>query len=199
MGTEDRNDFIHYTTMLQAKNNEQISGDAVSVKLFEDMCVLAMADGLGSGAEANASATVVIEELDKNPRMSLSELLQCSNDKMIGMRGAVAATMRIYFQQKRIEFASIGNIACYIFRTSEQKIIYPRQMRGYLSGNMQHFVIQALEYKKGDFFLLHTDGIEINNIRNLLFENEFIKLQQIDPSYLSLKNDDASLIAARLF
>lgn len=199
MQTEGRNNFMHYTTMIRAKNDATISGDALTVKLFENICILAIADGLGSGTEANASATVVIKELEGNPELELSELLRRSDLKMLGLRGAVAAIMRVCFQRNHIQFASIGNISCYIFRPSEGKVIYPRQMRGYLSGRTQHFVVQALEYKKGDFFLLHTDGIEITDIRSLLLENEFIKLQQVQSSYLTLKNDDASLIAARLF
>lgn len=199
MNTMGRNDFLHYTTMVSAKNNTLVSGDRLKAILSETEFTAVLVDGLGSGAGARASATIVIEELEKAPTVKLDALLEKSNARMIGMRGAVAAAIRIKFKRKIIEFSSIGNISCYIFRQQTKKIIYPRQMMGYLSGNPQHFTIQALEYESGDFFFLHSDGLEINEKKALLIEEEFIRVQSARSNYIHFHNDDASFIAGRLF
>ncbi|GEK29835.1 MAG: SpoIIE family protein phosphatase [Kurthia sp.] len=199
MGMEGRNNFIHYTTMVQAKNNAEISGDLVNVILTEDCCIAAIADGLGSGAGANASATVVVNELSHEKVGNIADILYQSNLQMKGKRGAVAAIIKIRFEQKVIEYTSIGNISCYVFNPIQEKVIYPRQKTGYLSGMDQTFTVQAMEYQEGDFFLLHTDGIQLGNPRSLLDEEEFIKLQRMHSEVVHIQNDDASFIAGRLF
>lgn len=199
MNTIGRNDFLHYTTMVSAKNNDLISGDRLKAILSDADFTAVLVDGLGSGAGAHASASIVIEELEKAPSAKLDTLLENSNERMIGMRGAVAAAIRIKFKRKIIEFSSIGNISCYIFRQHSKKIIYPRQMMGYLSGSPKKFTIQALEYQPGDFFFLHSDGLEISEAEKLLNEEEFIRVQSARSSQIIFHNDDASFIAGRLF
>lgn len=199
MNTVGRNDFIHYTTMVSAKNNANISGDLLKVILSDAECTAVLVDGLGSGAGANASAVLVIEEFEKSPAIKLDDLLNKSNARMIGMRGAVAAAIRIKFKKKLIEFSSIGNISCYIFRQSTKEIIYPRQMMGYLSGTSQNFTVQALEYQAGDFFFLHSDGLELKETTALLEEEEFLKVQSARSKHIKFNNDDVSFIAGRLF
>ncbi|GEK33212.1 SpoIIE family protein phosphatase [Kurthia sibirica] len=199
MKKDGRNDFIQYTTLLHAKNNAAVSGDAFSIVLTDDSFVAVLVDGLGSGIEANVSAKIVTEELERDPTCGLDDILQRSNARMLGKRGAVAAVIRIRFQQQIIEFSSIGNITCKIFRQLPKKIIYPRRTVGYLSGVEQGFFIQAVEYYSGDSFILHTDGIEIIEAGTLFSEEEFIKFQYGQSTNLKLQNDDASFIAGRLF
>lgn len=199
MNTAERNDFIHYTAMVQPKIAGTLSGDAYKVMLSEEECTAVIVDGLGSGAEANASATAIVKEFEKNPNSRLDYLLSKGNEQMIGMRGAVAALIRVRFKERIIEFSSIGNISCYIFRKNPNKVIYPRQKMGYLSGMEQQFSVQALSYEEGDFFLLHSDGLGIDNVKALLSEEEFIRVQFAQSSHLEFHNDDSSFIAGRLF
>lgn len=199
MKSEARNDFIQYTTYLSAKKGSEVSGDAYSVILTDESFVAVLVDGLGSGIEANASAIIVTEELERDPACNLVTLLQRSNARLLGQRGAVAAAIRIRFKQQIIEFSSIGNITCKIFRQVPNKIIYPRRKVGYLSGVEQGFFIQAVEYNSGDAFILHTDGIEIIEAKTLFSEEEFIRFQYAESSTLKFQNDDASFIAGRLF
>lgn len=199
MEANERNNAMHYTAFIQSKRQGEISGDAFKALMSSNEFIAVLADGLGSGAGANASATVVINEVEKNPLHKLENLFKSMNEKMIGMRGAVAAIMRIHFKERVIEFSSIGNISCYIFKQKSKQIIYPRQKMGYLSGEAHQFYTQGLEYESGDYFLLHSDGISIDNVKALLSEEEFLKVQYAKSDYLKFHNDDASFIAGRLF
>lgn len=185
--------------MVQAKRDGAVSGDAYKVILSEEDCTAVIVDGLGSGAEANASATAVVKEFEKEPNCRLDYLLRKGNEQMVGMRGAVAAFIRVRFKERVIEFSSIGNISCYIFRRNSNKVIYPRQKMGYLSGAEQQFSVQALTYEAGDFFLLHSDGLAVDNVKALLIEEEFIRMQFAQSRHLEFHNDDSSFIAGRLF
>lgn len=199
MNADERNDFIHYTAFLKPKVAGNISGDAFNVKISDDEFVAVLIDGLGSGAEAYASAAVIIKEFEDNPFTKLEQLLQRSNEQMIGMRGAVAAVIRIRFKERLIEYSSIGNISCYIFKRKMKKVIHPRQQMGYLSGEERFFSTQAIEYEVGDFFLLHSDGIGITDTKLLLNEEEFMRSQYMQSNVIKFHNDDASFIAGRLF
>lgn len=185
--------------MVKAKKEGVVSGDAYKVILSDEDCTAVIVDGLGSGAEANASAVAVVEEFRKEPTGKLDYLLDKGNERMVGMRGAVAAFIRVRFKERIIEFSSIGNISCYIFRINPNKVIYPRQKMGYLSGMEQQFFVQALAYEPGDFFLLHSDGLAVDNVKALLVEEEFMRVQFARSDHLEFHNDDSSFIAGRLF
>lgn len=199
MNADERNDHIHYTAFLKAKAEGMLSGDAFKVRLMDGEYEAVLIDGLGSGAGANASATVVINEFEDNPSIKPEQLLEKSNGKLIGMRGAVAAAICIHFESRLIEYSSIGNISCYIFKRKTKRIIYPRQQMGYLSGEKQFFSTQAIEYESGDYFLLHTDGVSVNDLKVLFDEEEFMRVQYMQSDSIQFHNDDASFIAGRLF
>lgn len=185
--------------MVQSKRVGTVSGDAYKVILSDEDCTAVIVDGLGSGAEANASAVAIVKAFEKEPNSRLDDLLNKGNERMSGMRGAVAAFIRVRFKDRIIEFSSIGNISCYIFRKRSNKVIYPRQKMGYLSGMEQQFFVQALVYEPGDFFLLHSDGLAIGDVKALLAEEEFMRVQYAQSDYLEFHNDDSSFIAGRLF
>lgn len=199
MYQDETNRKIHYTTMLCSKREGVVSGDALKTILTDNEFTAVLVDGLGSGEGAHTSAEIVIKQLEDSPNTNLADLLLKSNKGMVGERGAVAAAIRINFERKSIELSSIGNITCYFFQPRNQKVVYPKPMRGYLSGIDQKFQVQEFTYEAGDFFLVHSDGVKVEVVSALLDEDEFMRVQLAQSEYIKMQNDDASFIAGRLF
>lgn len=181
----------------EAKHGNQESGDEYFIHTEKDYFICAIADGLGSGPIARQSAQIIPKVLNKYHHESIGELLSRCNEHMVKKRGAAVAIVKIYYQQKKIQYGCVGNVRLYILR-DRKEMIYPLPVMGYLSGRPQKLKMQQYDYKVGDLFFLHSDGVVLPSPKSSLRESSGPYDLYRNVSGTIKHGDDATFIAGSL-
>lgn len=138
------------------KPGRNISGDAYLIKEGEEVTLLCLVDGLGSGEAAAEAAQAAIRCVEVSSTLSLSDIMAKCHQALRGTRGAVMALLRISFAESAMAFVGVGNIGIRVRSTALIKPISRNGIVGYRLPRLQEF---AYPYTPGDLFVLHTDGI----------------------------------------
>ncbi len=182
----------------EAKTGNRESGDTYYVSKQKDFLLCAIADGLGNGPVAKESADVIPMILEEYPEESLDDLLLKCNELMVQKRGAAVAIVKVDYIHQTISYSCVGNIRFYMYQKSTDKMVYPLPVMGYLSGRKQKFNTQTFSCKKGDLFLLHSDGIEMKSPKMTMKEAGCAK-RLYETILREIKHgDDATFIVGNL-
>lgn len=144
------------------KSGNQESGDTYYIHTEEDYFICAIADGLGSGPIARQSAQIIPKVLNEYHHETIDELLSRCNEQMMHKRGAAVAMVKVDYQRKTIQYSCVGNVRLYILQ-DRAEMIYPLPVMGYLSGRPQKLKMQQYNYREGDLFFLHSDGVTLSS------------------------------------
>lgn len=164
-----------------AKKGEDCNGDVYFVKETDEYFLCAVADGLGSGRDANASSEAAISVIKDHHDEDVKSLMERANDALHLKRGAVLAIFKIYYKEQELEYSCVGNIR-FMLRTEAGKVTYPMPTMGFLSGRPQQVTVQRFPFEKGTSFLIHSDGLEIYSIKKYLWD-----VRSIRDTYQSIK------------
>jgi phosphoserine phosphatase RsbX len=193
-----KDDRVEAYIYQEAKPGNHESGDVYYTYTNDDYFLCAIADGLGNGPIARESAEIVPEILERHHDESIDQLLSRCNMHMHQKRGAAVAIIKAYFKTSTIEYSCVGNVRFYLYRRSDDKMIYPLPVMGYLSGRPQKLRTQGYEYGPGDLFLLHSDGVDIRSPKAFM-QNSTGPYELYEKVYETLKHgDDATYIAGCL-
>ncbi|RIW32755.1 phosphoserine phosphatase [Bacillus salacetis] len=181
-----------------AKGKNPYCGDSFFFTSTDDYFICILADGLGSGEFAYESSNAVVELVEKHHHEDVSTLIDYCNQELMHKRGAAVAIMKAYYGSNEFEYSCVGNIRFYLY-SSGGKMTYPLPVTGYLSGRPQKYRTQRFTYEPQSKFLLHSDGLNITNIKSLLQNsnslrkiNDEISLRLADPT------DDTTFIVGSL-
>jgi len=163
-----RHPYLEVFVYQEAKEGNNECGDTYFTFMNEHYFLCAIADGLGNGPIARQSSEIIPMILAEYHDESIDELLLRCNKLMVNKRGAAVAIVKVDFTLKTIEYSCVGNIKFYMTHKDDSKMIYPLPVMGYLSGRPQKLRTQKYEYKPDDLFLLHSDGVVLNNPKEAL-------------------------------
>lgn len=163
-----RHPYLEVFVYQEAKEGNNECGDTYFTFMNEHYFLCAIADGLGNGPIARQSSEIIPIILAEYHNETIDELLLRCNKLMVNKRGAAVAIVKVDFAMKTIEYSCVGNIKFYMTRKDDSKMVYPLPVMGYLSGRPQKLRTQKYEYKPDDLFLLHSDGVVLNNPKEAL-------------------------------
>lgn len=194
---ETVSDDIEVRIFQQAKGGNNECGDTYFSLLQEKYFICAIADGLGNGPIARQSSQIIQTILQEYHSETIDELLYRCNEYMVGKRGAAVAIVKVDFISKTIQYSCVGNVRFYMLHDGN-KMIYPLPVMGYLSGRPQKLNTQEYPYKKGDTFLMHSDGVVIRSPKAALTASRCLYglHKAIEESIAS--DDDATFIIGNL-
>ena len=155
--------FLEVFVYQEAKQGNNESGDTYFTYMNEQYFLCAIADGLGNGPIARQSSAIIPMIFEAAACRPIDELLLRCNELMFEKRGAAVAIVKVDFKTKTIQYSCVGNIKFYMTRRDDDKMIYPLPVMGYLSGRPQKIKTQTYDYKPGDLFLFHSDGVVLGN------------------------------------
>jgi phosphoserine phosphatase RsbX len=160
-------DHIEVYAKQVSKGKNPYCGDSFFFTSTDDYFICILADGLGSGKFAYESSHAVVELVEKHHHEDVSTLMNYCNEELLHKRGAAVAIIKVYFDSQEFEYSCVGNIRFYLY-SSVGKMTYPLPVTGYLSGRPQKYRTQRFSYEPQSKFLLHSDGLNITNIKSLL-------------------------------
>jgi negative regulator of sigma-B (phosphoserine phosphatase) len=106
--------------------------------------------------------------------------------------------LKIDKKHNEFHYTNVGNIRFYLY-SPEGKLTYPLPIQGFLSGKIQKFRTQTFPYDSGSKFLIHTDGLELKEIKSV-FANS-MNVDQLSTrlqAAIRSHNDDITYIAGHL-
>lgn len=133
-------------------------GDTWRVSLSADRCSCIVADGLGHGVQAAEAAQAAARAFEGEPLDAPASILQKANVQMRGTRGAAVAIGQIDFNNQKVRYAGVGNIAGTVLSSDTSRGLFSHN--GIVGHNAHR--IQELEYPwNGDTMLVMcSDGLQ---------------------------------------
>ncbi|OCA80961.1 PP2C family serine/threonine-protein phosphatase [Pseudobacillus wudalianchiensis] len=180
-----------------AKGGQPFCGDSYYIHTTDDYLICVLADGLGSGEFAFHSSSAVTKIVEENHHESVDLLMSLSNNVLYQKRGAAVAILKVYFHTREFEYSCVGNIRFYLY-TDKEKLTYPLPVTGYLSGRPQKYRTQRFTYEANCKFLLHSDGINVLNVKALLRNRSIQQIASILQEETAKSGDDSTYIIGSL-
>ncbi len=150
-----------------SKNGNPYCGDSYYYTSTNEYFVCVLADGLGSGKFAFESSNAVVEIVEQHHHEDVDTMMSLCNTALQRKRGAAVAIIKAYYYSKEFVYSCVGNIRFYMY-SPEGKMTYPLPVTGYLSGRPQTYKSKRFSYESNSRFLLHSDGLNISGVRELL-------------------------------
>ncbi|TYR78358.1 SpoIIE family protein phosphatase [Priestia megaterium] len=187
------------TEVYQApKKGNVCCGDSYYVKETKDYFLCVIADGLGSGEQAMAASTAVTQVAESYHHLDIEQLMSMCNDVSRGTRGAAVALLKFDKHKQQFAYTNVGNIRFYLYSPNGE-LTYPLPVKGFLSGKMQKFRTQTFSYQPGSKFLIHTDGLELKEIKSLFTRYiNIIQMSEHLKKEICSYNDDITYIVGEL-
>ncbi|WP_110112029.1 PP2C family serine/threonine-protein phosphatase [Bacillus sp. CGMCC 1.16541] len=189
MTSEQQCNSVKLEVYQAAKKGNHYCGDSYYVKETEDYFLCVMADGLGSGEYAMKASSAITNVVSLYPHADVEELMRRCNDATKNTRGAAVAVLKFYKKTFQFVYSNIGNIRFYLY-SPDGKLTYPLPIKGFLSGKIQRFRTQVFSFEPGSRFLIHTDGLNLREIKSVFSKTS--KIQQMSTELQSkiISNDD---------
>lgn len=145
------------------------SGDDYLVIEESDYCLCVMVDGLGSGKGAKKAASAIVQAVNSHHEESLLEIMNRCNEAVRYQRGAVMSLFKYFYQTKKVEYSSVGNVRL-VFIFPDGTLIRPIPVPGYLSGRIQTFKMQSFQLRSNVKFLFYSDGLQAPRLTKGIIE-----------------------------
>jgi serine/threonine protein phosphatase PrpC len=172
-------------------------GDAYRVLEAEGTVLIALADGLGHGAEAAQASQMAMRYVEAHAHLPLQLLLEGSHRALSGTRGVVMAVARVDLGAGTVQHAGIGNVETRL--VGAERVKRPITHNGILGYQLRKVHVETFPFASGDLLVMHSDGISER------FEVG-PTARGIDPQLLASQlahahgkhNDDQTLLIARI-
>ncbi|MFS0784408.1 PP2C family serine/threonine-protein phosphatase [Bacillus sp. 1P06AnD] len=171
-----KNEKVEVNVRQVAKDNANYCGDSYYFATTESYFICVLADGLGSGEYAYESSSAVTNIVAQYHDLPLEELIDKCNSALVSKRGAAVAIVKFFFETKEVHFISVGNIRFFMYKPSEEKVIYPLPISGFLSGKIRKFKGQRFKYEPSSRFFIFSDGMELKEIKSNISKTTSIDL-----------------------
>ncbi|QQK79182.1 SpoIIE family protein phosphatase [Salicibibacter cibi] len=185
----------------KVKHGYSICGDAYYMTENDRYFLVAIADGLGSGGNANRSALIAVNTIEKqHGGTSLEGLFSACNEALCGERGVVMTILKIDYDSKRILYGNIGNIGC-ILNVDDRECYRPIPGTGFLAGRRITPKIYNYPFDSKVSFALYSDGAEVRNMKDCFVQyaavpSEF--MQNMVGSNDTARKDDITIVSGHI-
>lgn len=136
---------------------ERQCGDNWGVREEDGRAVLLVADGLGHGPDADYASREAVAVLMRSTELAPAVLLERVHQALRATRGAAVAVAHIETQQKKLNFAGVGNISASIIAPQVTQHLVSHN--GTAGHNVHRFQEFAYAWPATGILVMHSDGI----------------------------------------
>jgi anti-sigma regulatory factor (Ser/Thr protein kinase) len=134
-----------------------LNGDAFIVSKLRGSALVGLIDGLGHGQYAHRAAQTAKKYVERHFDQPLQNLFLGVARQCRATRGVVMALARFDWEEKRLTFASIGNVEARVINSSEMFSFIMR--RGVLGLNAPVPAVIEHRWEEHYIMVMHTDGL----------------------------------------
>ena len=152
------------------KENMPVSGDSMlKLKLKDGKYLIAISDGMGSGAEARKSSQIVIKMLQRllNSGFSKETSIDLINSNLLNVSEDIFATLDIAIidlYNGKIELIKSGSAPTYIKNKKKIGIIKSSSLPAGTFKNIKQDITEK-DIKDGDLIIICSDGVIDSNVQ----------------------------------
>lgn len=138
-----------------AKRGEEMCGDNWGVRIEGDSAIVAVADGLGHGADAAKASRAVISALDEV--QSLTRMLDLAHRRAHATRGSALSLVALRAGSRFVQSVGVGNIATIIYSDGQRRQMLTHN--GIVGHNMRKVQEVVSEWSVHALLIMHSDGL----------------------------------------
>ena len=138
------------------------SGDACLIRVLPGSALVAVADGLGHGADAAAAARRAIALLGDGDWEDPLDALRCCHAGLRATRGVVMSLARFEVGHDTLTWAGVGNVEGAVLRVvkgRQSEVVALRQCNGVVGRRLSPLHAARVPVTSGDTLVFATDGI----------------------------------------
>lgn len=147
---------ITHGAVCRPKLGRKTCGDAYAVFEHSRRPVIVVADGLGSGEDAAVAGQAAVETVAAHLAAPVGELFELCHAALSETRGAALGIVAIDRTAQTIEAGAVGNVE---IRSRREFGFNPVSVSGIVGANYRPPRLARSEYARGDWLVLHTDGL----------------------------------------
>jgi hypothetical protein len=181
-----------------AFNAADLCGDLAAAWSRDGHHVLALADGLGHGADAFAAADQAIGYIGRNLSEEPLALFHGMNLALGPTRGAAVGVAAVDAKAARLTYAAVGNTRAAIFGWRTVRL---DGFSGIVGGGYRRLASQTTPFRAGDHLVMWTDGVDERLALDLSETNGGDTADGVAGTLLdrfAIGNDDACVLVAWL-
>lgn len=160
---------------------DEENGDTFIIKRWNENALVGIIDGVGHGNHAHHAAETARNYVESHFDQPLEKIFHGTHRACGSTRGVVMALARFDWMERKLSFASIGNIETRAFETPESMNFIVR--RGVLGHNVPSARVTQHRWEPSYWMVLHSDGMKANWLLD---------------DYRGVSGDSATVIAQRL-
>lgn len=182
---------------IRPHHQETECGDQAAWWDTPDRLVVALADGLGHGADAALAARVAIQTVARHAHDTCCEIFEACNEALRHTRGVALTVAIIDSHSSNMQLASVGNIRNRLL--TRQRSLHFGSARGIVGAGYHRLTPETVNLQAGDWLVLFSDGIdELADFRPHLVQEACTgqvtpRAAELLSAYAS-ESDDASLL-----
>lgn len=189
---------LEWSSAVRPFPGEEHCGDSHLVAETPTGWLLAVADGLGHGAEAALASRSLIEVLRHHLEEAPDRLIRRCHEALKNTRGSAAAVVTIDKRRCLLSWAGVGNVEG-VIRHADPSL--PKEyitMRGGIVGaRIPGLQTSFLQLQDGDILALATDGIDCRFVQAIAPAQPPDKLAAHILKLYAKPHDDALILVAR--
>lgn len=182
----------------QSKFGNNCCGDSYFFHETDEYFICAVADGLGSGSQAQVSSVSAIEAVKSFHQEDVRTIMDECNASLVKKRGAVVAVFKLYYDKMEIEYSCVGNIKFLLYSPS-CNLTHPLPTSGFLSGRPQQVKVQTFQVEPESTFIIFSDGLQIRSIKKMVcnIETPEQATKEIE-KIVDQPNDDVTFLVGKI-
>lgn len=152
---------IDWGVAMLALPGEAQCGDVHLIKSIASGVLLAVADGLGHGADAATAARAAVAALEQHVGESPVALIERCHRALHGTRGAVMSVAMVNWRERSLTWLGVGNVEGVLYgdgatRRGRASLV---TRGGIVGSELPRLHPETLRVALGDTLILATDGI----------------------------------------
>ncbi len=186
---------LTFSIARSSANAAEICGDVAKGWLLSDRAVIAIADGLGHGADAALAAGRAIEYVGSHLGEDPVSLFRGMGSALTSTRGAAVGLAVVRQGSGELTYAGVGNTRAAVFGWRTTRLDGDV---GIVGGGFRRLAPVVVPIRPGDYLALWTDGLDERlALAKAGHEEDIDRLAEALLRRYSSGHDDACLILAR--
>ncbi len=192
---------LAWSAASRARDGEKESGDRCVVTAQTDGALLAVADGLGHGAEAALAADLAVRTVERYAGDPLIEIVKRCHQSLLRTRGVALSLARWDAKDRVLTWIGVGNVEGVLLHANGGATLASHRLvlRGGVVGvRLPALLVTPVVVAGTGLLVLATDGIEGGFDKGLFLSGRPEPLAAQILARHSRNTDDAMVLVARL-
>lgn len=195
-----KNGGLDWSISGRMRAGETESGDRSTVIAAPGGGLMALADGLGHGAEAARAADLAVHTVEQHATLPLMEIMKRCHTSLVRTRGVALSLARWEAAERKLTWLGVGNVEGILLLAGDQRPESHRlvQRGGVVGVRLPTLMVTPLAVSAPALLILASDGVGGGFERGLNRHGTPAAIADQILTHFWKDNDDGTVLVARL-